>query len=1033
MKTTLLVCSLFCCVCFTAVETRSQSVQPSGVPNVPPPSDYTVTQQGPHSQVWQRTTYELSPDGSIIPRIHSYTELQTGLNHVDPVSGQWVASSDQITATATGAEIANCQHQVVFAGNLNAAGAVELTTPDGKRLRSNILGLAYYDTSSGQSVFFAEIQDCAGEILPSGNQALFVNAFAGINSDVLYENKTAGFEQFIVLREQLPSPANWNLNPATTMLQVVTEFLDPPAPAVTLVQSEAGPDHFLDFGVMHMRKGEAFAIGSEDDKVPVTKQWLLWEGRTVLVEQVPLQSIQPHLQSLPSSSSGSASLHLSPDSVLHRVASQRLLPPRKLAHRDTKGLRLAGAAPKSKGFVLDYSILLSQTNATLHGDTTYYVSGLVNIYGTLTLEGGTVIKYTNSPAATIVATNVNWTTADFRPSIFTAKDDNTVGQTVSGSSGSPAGNYGGAALNFSSSSGTGLVSNARFSYCSNAVSGGLQTVFQDVQFNNCRSVVADQNGFFYLRNVLCRQCGGFQNLPCVGCGGINLEAENSTFDRCTNFAANPAASVMYFTNCILTELTNWLAGSGFATNNCAVLTSDSGVFQTVGGGGYYLTNGSPYRGVGTTNINPGLLADLAAKTTCPPLVFSNQNISAATNYSPQACRDTGTNGVLDLGYHYDPLDYVFGGCVLNTNLSFAAGTVMGTFESSGSVSASGQPYGLLLENGANLTASGTVTAPCRIVRFTTAQEGVNGNWTSIGWMGAITLDGSGTTNAAVAPQLNCQFTKFGGVDDSGVVYRDNWNYGIVRATDCEFYTGVIASYCDPHYLTNCLFFRVAEYLYGYSGSPYGLNLTIQNCTFYNGFLVMARWSGQTASFWNIENTAFDGTGFAWTDNYNGNSNYTAFNYNAYNTNNLSWQTYPYPYPPNTNTLEVTGLHDVFFGGYNWESGPLLGNFYQPSNSPTIHVGSAPASSLGLYHFTVMTNLVNGLEIPEGTNIVSIGYHYVATDQYSNPIDTNGDGIPDYLEDANGDGIFDAGDLADWQISPFGLSGANALEVFTPLH
>ena len=66
-------------------------------------------------------------------------------------------------------------------------------------------------------------------------------------------------------------------------------------------------------------------------------------------------------------------------------------------------------------------------------------------------------------------------------------------------------------------------------------------------------------------------------------------------------------------------------------------------------------------------------------------------------------------------------------------------------------------------------------------------------------------------------------------------------------------------------------------------------------------------------------------------------------------------------------------------------------------------------------------------------MVDIGYHYVATDAYGNPLDSNGNGIPDYLEDANGDGMFDAGDLADWQISSYGLStGTGAIVVFTPL-
>jgi hypothetical protein len=52
-------------------------------------------------------------------------------------------------------------------------------------------------------------------------------------------------------------------------------------------------------------------------------------------------------------------------------------------------------------------------------------------------------------------------------------------------------------------------------------------------------------------------------------------------------------------------------------------------------------------------------------------------------------------------------------------------------------------------------------------------------------------------------------------------------------------------------------------------------------------------------------------------------------------------------------------------------------------------------------------------VPETNSIVDIGYHYVAVDGYGNPLDANGDGIPDYLEDANGNGIYDAGDLGPW--------------------
>jgi hypothetical protein len=40
---------------------------------------------------------------------------------------------------------------------------------------------------------------------------------------------------------------------------------------------------------------------------------------------------------------------------------------------------------------------------------------------------------------------------------------------------------------------------------------------------------------------------------------------------------------------------------------------------------------------------------------------------------------------------------------------------------------------------------------------------------------------------------------------------------------------------------------------------------------------------------------------------------------------------------------------------------------------------------------------------ETNSIVDIGYHYVAVDTNGNPIDSNGNGIPDYIEDACGCG------------------------------
>src|SRR5207249_12113449 len=143
-----------------------------------------------------------------------------------------------------------------------------------------------------------------------------------------------------------------------------------------------------------------------------------------------LRLLQPELEKLPPPP-GHAGLQVSPDSVLHKVASHRLLPERKLAQKSA-ALKLASAAASSRGVVLDYSLLTSQTNQfTFAGDTTYYVSGPVTLSANTVVEGGTVIKFTNSPAASIsLGSSLACQTGPYKMAILTSKADNTVGETI---------------------------------------------------------------------------------------------------------------------------------------------------------------------------------------------------------------------------------------------------------------------------------------------------------------------------------------------------------------------------------------------------------------------------------------------------------------------------------------------------------------------------------------------------------------------------------------------------------------------------
>ncbi len=114
------------------------------------------------------------------------------------------------------------------------------------------------------------------------------------------------------------------------------------------------------------------------------------------------------------------------------------------------------------------------------------------------------------------------------------------------------------------------------------------------------------------------------------------------------------------------------------------------------------------------------------------------------------------------------------------------------------------------------------------------------------------------------------------------------------------------------------------------------------------------------------------------------------------------------YITSTNRLNPNGANDyVLSTPLVYQTGPL-GTFYQTNTSPLLDVGSTTADFAGLFHYTTQIS-----EYTEDYSQVDIGYHYVAVDGNGNPIDSDYDGIPDYLEDANGNGLIDSGET-NWQ-------------------
>jgi hypothetical protein len=996
-----------------AVGSLAQTSQLAGTADTSTPSsiavsDYAVVERGANHRVMAHVTVFTNHTGRVFYRTNTYTALGTGMHHL--VADAWVESSDQISITANGAEATNSQHSVFFNGNINTAGAVTITLPGGdKSLVTSILGICYWDGTN--SVMIAETKDSSGQLLPSGSQVLYPDAFSGLKGDVFYENRIDRIEQIIVLRESPPAPSEWGLNDSSAMLGVITEMINPPTPAIT---AASGDDQFLDFGSMKMGQGEAFAIGFETNRVGVQKQWLMLSGRHCLVEQVPYRAVLPALQQLPAQGAGGARLQESPDGVLHRIASYRLLPKRKMAKGTVprQSMRLASAGLGGAGLAIDFTAINgNHTNYTFKGDSTYEIVADTTIYNAVYFEGGTVIKASNNVSLTIAAPNptISFLSGAYRPVIFTGIDDSSVGEPIRAGTLT---NYATYALNLPGPV-SATISNARIACAKQAINisgSGATVTLRDVQFVNCKAGVGLGSATVYMRNAL---FANSQTNLIFGGGSVN--GQNLTFAGSAYLSSGSSGSLT-LTNCILANLTNLtngalsLAGAYNAFYNTAQFGSTVGPpngypFQTVGAGSYYLADGSNLRDIGTTNIDSALLADLAVRTTYPPIAFTNLSIAAPTTWSPQAQRDY---DVPDIGWHYSPLDFAVSAVSVGSTLALSNGVAIASFQASGIGPAPG------LQVGGGLISVGTPLVHNQICHYPAVQEQPI-KWGNDAPSDAIPIlvVGSGY----VPTVLEAHFTDFSGLSGLGTGnFGPNKPIGVsilwgdtmqLIMRDCRVGPGWFG--CDTydatgHWSTNVcinnLFERGGIQFSDFDGdSPvvvYNNLFRYSTLTFDNENLLLT---------WEARDNLFD----------------TA-------TNNPGGGGFVHGHNGYANTTPMSGSQ----GGdkpnlvTDYQVG-ALGIYYYPTNSGNlsqlIDQGSRGADAAGLYHYTTATNQVN--PVFEGFSTVDIGFHYVAVDSNGEPLDTNQDLVPDYLQDGNGNGNVDSGE-ADWQDTQHGDTGLRVL-------
>jgi len=975
-------------------------------------------------------------------------EIATGMNYWD--GQQWLPSVASFELTPDAFVANRLQHMVSLNDNVNRVGAVTVVTHDGVTLHSTPVAIGLYDAASGQSAIIAAITNSLG-ILIGDNRVVYENAFAGLDgegmcADVVYTIDRASFEQDVVITGRL-DPEAYGFPKETTRIQIYTEFYEAPRPdrlrrplrveqreeVRKRMESPDLVDEVLGFGEFVLATGKAFQFGLDrgsPSAVPVAKEFVMRSGRTFLIESVDYSSVREHLDSLPPCTPRNAALKRARRGANSKVdyAKVPMAAPRGSVRAEIRNdaARVAKSdLAHRKGVVIDY---IATVGGTLNspvppfkGDTTYFVSGAVICNGAATIEGGAVFKFKHQSVAPVGFASIRFNntlackTSSHRPAVFTAVDDDSVGDTLNGYPGSGyqqpirTNGYANPALWLSFLTSQQLT-NVRFSYCQEAVrvEGGSDNNLWNAQLVKC------------IRGIVITGCGSSSGSAATTVNNslfANVSAPITihrpdawiTFYHSTVDGASSGTPLIVSTatNATCASYNSIFANIGTVSSGSVSVLGDyngfyscplfgthptnsaSSPFQSSGAGNYYLTATTPFRNAGATNLGPTLRALVAQRTTTVPIIHTNA-ISANTTWVPVVPRDT---DLPDLGYHYPPLDYLVGGAgVFGATLALSNGVQLAVFGH----------HGFSLEASSRISADAPATNVNRIVRYHAVQEqpvllGTNAE------SFFQTVDGPVGT---ARPVVDFRFTEIIGLAGPYGA-RHLWN-DTARFAQATFQDSMLSGTALFHTtyddfdgetiaMTNNIIDRSRTFFYrGDYGDNSPLTIYLQNNLFRGGEVEM-RYDSQGTSdlfptFWDVYDNAFDSVTLLEGGDYSIPEAY----YGAHIRNGFN------AYIGMTNSLVNSGGGDVILSSFAYHNG-RLGTWYHSSTNLADR-GSRIAGSLGLYHHTTKTN-----QVKEAATTVDIGFHYVAVNSSGNPIDTDGDGIPDHREDRNGNGIVDPGE------------------------
>lgn len=936
---------------------------------------------GPDESLVEIIRDGLDADGRPVRATNSYVTLAAGLNRWEKQHKQWVPAVPEFEQTTNGHFVARqTRTQMILPPDLSTE-PVDMLGPDGVRLISAPIGVAVVDLSTGDTALLGDLKHCRAELV-TPHTVVYRDCFTGLKADLVYEVNLAGMEQFVVLREWIPALEDLAMDPGHVRVQVYTEFFDAPEPrGRAALLKRADPvarsrrvwepdllDTELEFGEStRMVPGRAFSAGNQNMGTPVAKSYESVGARRLLVESCDYVDVAPWLEQLPApkKSVRYKGARLEPGQRVPSNLPVRELngprwaslpfenrlkekawasvSPETLKAMDT-GSYLASSGP---GMVLDYTTVSGALeNYTFQGDTTYYVSDTVSLTGTTTLEGGAVVKYAPGSAKVFVYGPFECRTALYRPAIFTARDDDTVGTVHPDSTGVISASTYGLYPLYLDTGGAVDVQHVQIKHGYHGIlfKGEFPHRLRHVQIVDCKRAVATADDLsLQVQNVLITTVKPGGAAFWYG-GGAMIVGHNVTLAGVPNLRQNGTVMNLTLANSLLVDVTSIQSYSRREEKDNVETSGAGRVFQLIGAGHHYLAVGSPYRNAGTDQISADLLGDLQTTTTYPPVVYDDVTLSTPTEWSAQVDRDLDTP---DLGYHYPPIDYAVDDLTVlqGGSLSVAPGIVIATFGD----------HGIVAGDNARVSLVGTASNRIKLVHFTTVQE-QSAPWDANPSSPPLICGPlHNVISGHDSPDIELRFvdTSLMGGRGNAVAFLNNWAAArTLVARDCRFFGGhtcFASHYSQPAVfdVSNNLFRRSINKFYGW------MELTACNNLFWGGASQFGCYVAHSGA-WTIKDNAFQETSIT------GSSSYITRGHNAY-LGTVS---------PTPAGWGRTG--DVTLSSFDYVTGPL-GDFYH-AGTRLKNLGSRPAAGAGLYHHTTQAD-----RLKEADTQVDIGFHYVGVD------------------------------------------------------